>query len=266
MTSAHHLYALPEHRRLDLVDRFQDLSEQQISDKLGRNLDHFGTTCPRADKRRGHLPTVALLGDDGRWHLRLGNTMVCSVRARVFLDADAAGSAPGPGAVIHHEQWAHWWTDGHRYRIESPGPHIGTTGSRTVEWDVTLTGEEKRPDLVRPWERCQISVHEGDWDPCRIAPRGSWWVHRRTEYIDVGGRMCHACGDSLAQDLEYDRHTSLIRGVLCQECASSVTECPHPGGCYRADYLNSPPAGHLRRTYYVGGNRDDRKRPGPRAA
>ncbi|MFJ8677337.1 hypothetical protein [Streptomyces sp. NPDC093589] len=258
MTTATHLYALPVHRQLDLRARHPHLTEQQISDLLGRNLANRGTTCQRLDKRRGHLPTVALLGDDGRWHLRLGNVMVCSAPARPFLNVDAPGPAPAAGSVIGHAHQLQWWSDGHRYRVEALS-HDGVHGTATPVWEVTLTGHKRQPELVRPSERCQISVHEGDWDPCRLAPRSSWRVHRRTAYIDAGGRMCHTCGASLGQDLEYDRHTHLIRGVLCQECATHVSECPHPANCYLADYLNNPPAGHLRKRYYVGGNRSDRK-------
>ncbi|MFJ4680558.1 hypothetical protein [Kitasatospora sp. NPDC088783] len=70
--------------------------------------------------------------------------------------------------------------------------------------------------------------------------------------------MCHLCGDSLAQDLDYDRATLALRGVLCHYCSSHVDTCPHPDGCYRADYLNSPPAAGLGLRYNAGGNRRDR--------
>ncbi|MEV6680671.1 hypothetical protein AB0N09_27975 [Streptomyces erythrochromogenes] len=186
----------------------------------------------------------------------MGGTLICSAPARAFLDLRS--TPVGPGAVVRHAQDFGWWTDGERYRVENTGL-LGTTGWTSADWDFTITAEEQRPDLVQPTHRCQISVHEGDWDPYSAGPRSSWRAKFRTEYIAVGGRMCHACGDSLAQHLDYNRHTHLIRGVLCKDCSTHVTSCPHPSACYWGDYLNAPPAAHLRRRYHVGGNRDDRK-------
>nr|AHE40459.1 Endonuclease [Streptomyces sp. F12] len=248
MTSAHHLYALPEHRRLDLKARFPRLTEQQISDQLGRTLQLRGAACARSDKRRGHLPAVAILGSDERWHLRLGTAMICSNAARMFIDLDVP--APTPGTVIPHS-----------FRTRFPNGSVGLErpGYRP-DWDVVLTGQEQRPDLVPRAERCPINLDQGDWAPCSVVSRSDWKGRKRNLYIAAAGPMCHACGDSLGQDLHYDRYTELITGLLCNECSSHINECPHPAGCYQADYLNAPPAAHLKERYYVGGNRDDRKR------
>ncbi|TLQ39259.1 hypothetical protein [Streptomyces marianii] len=257
MTSAHHLYALPKHRRLDLKARFPHLTEQQISDQLGRNLEARGAACARLDKRRGHLPAVAILGSDERWHLRLGTAMICSNAARIFLNLDVP--APTPGTVIPHS-----------FRAFRSGPagHVAEDDRAGVrpDWDVVLTGQERRPDLVPRAERCPINLDQGDWAPFSQVPRSDWKGRKRNLYIAAAGPMCHACGDSLGQDLHYDRYTHLITGLLCNDCSSHVNECPHPSGCYQADYLNAPPAAHLKERYYVGGNRDDRKRAARSAA
>ncbi|GGU37701.1 hypothetical protein [Streptomyces violascens] len=255
MTSAPHLYALPEHRRLDLKARFPRLTEEQISDRLSRTLERRGAACQRLDKRRGHLPAVAILGSDGRWHLRLGTAMICSSAARILVDLDVP--APTPGTVIPHSFRARFRTDDHAdHVVEEERP-----GARP-DWDVALTGEERQPDLVPRGDRCPINLDQGDWSPCSLVSRSDWKGRKRNLYIAAAGPMCHACGDSLGQDLHYDRYTHFITGLLCNECSSHINECPHPSGCYQADYLNDPPAAHLKEQYYVGGNRDDRKRAG----
>ncbi|MFK0047760.1 hypothetical protein ACIQU4_27465 [Streptomyces sp. NPDC090741] len=260
MNDAHRLFALPDHRRLDLTARYPHVSEQRLSDALEQALQRTGAACPRLDKRRGHLPTTAILGTDERWHLRLGNAVICSVPVRTQLSHDTVPARPGD--VIHHAQHFGWWTNGHTYRVENTG-RPGSTGWTEAEWDVTLTSDEQRPDLVPPEHRCQVNVHEGDWAPYSNGPRSSWRAQYRNEYIAAGGDLCHACRTSLAQHLDYDRHTHLIRGVLCKDCSTHITTCPHPAGCHWADYLNNPPASHLRRRYHVGGNRDDRKHHSP---
>lgn len=250
MTSAPHLYALPEHRRLDLKARFPCLTEQEISDRLGQELEHRGVACARLRQRRGHLPTTAMLGSDGHWHLRLGTAMVCSNAARPFLDLDVP--APAPGTVIPHSFRVRF-RDGRLGGLERPG---------APDWDVALTGDERQPDLVPRAERCPINLDQGDWAPCSVVSRSDWKGRKRNLYIAAAGPMCHACGDNLGQDLSYDRHTHLITGLLCNDCSSHINECPHVTGCYQADYLNAPPAAHLKERYYVGGNRDDHKRAG----
>ncbi|MBQ0888601.1 hypothetical protein KBZ94_27390 [Streptomyces sp. RM72] len=247
MTSAPHLYALPEHRRLDLKARFPDLTEQEISDRLGHALEQRGDACARWSQRRGHLPTTAILGSDGLWHLRLGTAMVCSNAARRFLDLDAP--SPSPGTVIPHS-----------YRARFHDGLVGLEQPGAPDWDVALTGEERQPDLVPRGERCPINLDQGDWAPCSVVSRSDWKGRKRNLYIAAAGPMCHACGDNLGQDLSYDRHTHLITGLLCNDCSSHINECPHATGCYQADYLNAPPAAYLKERYYVGGNRDDRKR------
>lgn len=259
MTSAPHLYALPAHRRLDLIARAPHLTEQQLSDRLARAIEQFGPACPGTHQQRGHLLATAVLGDDGRFHLRLGTAMVCSHHARALVDF--TGPMPAAGTAVPHFYLPGWWTDGHEYRAEAI-TRPGTTGYATVRWTVTLTDHQERPELVDHDHRCQINAHEGDWDPRPAGPSGSWRIRLRTAYTAAGGRMCHACRTSLAQHLDYDRHTLLVRGVLCKDCSTHITECPHPAGCYRADYLNDPPAAHLRRRYYAGGNRSDRNRRG----
>ncbi|MEO3976763.1 hypothetical protein [Streptomyces sp. CAU 1734] len=254
-TSAPHLYALPEHRRLDLLARFPQLDEEQISAWLGLTLAFRGPVCARLEKRRGHLPATAVLGSDERWHLRLGTAMVCSNAARILIDLDAP--APVPGTVVAHS---------FRVRFRSGEQSSPPAGAVRPDWDVVLTGQEREPDLVPRAERCPINLDQGDWAPCRVVSRSDWKGHKRNRYIAAAGTMCHACGDSLGQDLHYDRNTHLITGLLCNECSSHINECPHPSGCYQADYLNDPPAAHLRERYYVGGNRDDRKRMTRRAA
>ncbi|MFJ4680557.1 hypothetical protein [Kitasatospora sp. NPDC088783] len=88
--------ALPPHRRRDLAARHPALTPAQISAWIGDPA----LACPRPPERRGHLPSAALLGDDGRWHLRTGEAMLC-----------AAPAAPGrrrPAAVVRHD-WRGTW-------------------------------------------------------------------------------------------------------------------------------------------------------------
>lgn len=259
MTSAPHLHALPAHRRLDLIARFPHLTEQQISDWLGRALEKRGVACTRLAKRRGHLPAVAILGSDELWHLRLGTAMVCSNAGRILVDFDAP--PPEPGTLVPHSHRVRFRTTDRAVHV----PDAVRSGTRP-DWDVVLTGTERQPEIVPRSERCPINLDQGDWAPCRLVPRSDWKGRKRNLFIDAAGPMCHACGDSLGQDLHYDRHTHLITGLLCNECSSHINECPHSTGCYQADYLSGPPAGHLKERYYVGGNRDDRKRAARSAA
>ncbi|MDT9701622.1 MULTISPECIES: hypothetical protein [Streptomyces] len=240
MSSTPVLDALPLHRQLDLLAR-PNQGREALEAQLHARLDAYGASCARPPEQRGHLPTLAILGGDGLWHLQLGAVMICSGRYRPEPAPHSSALEPLDGTAIRHEPW------------------FAFRDARPV-WDVRLTSEHQHPQHVPPGLRCPVRSEDGDWDPYRSPVRSNWKSRKRSRYIDAAGRMCHACGESLGQDLEYDRYTELIRGVLCQYCSGAVYECPHPDGCYRADYLNHPPAGHLRERYYTGGNRNDRPR------
>ncbi len=173
---------------------------------------------------------VAVLGDDGRYHLLVDGHPICVKRVK------------RPRRLHRHEQRCGWWTDGSCYRIQAPSIQAGQVGrgARNVRWTVTFTETTTDPALVARRHRCPIKEAIGAWPPYQgPESRGGKLLNT---LIDALGPDCHCCGRFLGAYLDHDPFTGLIHGLVCQDCNSRVDRCPHLSGCCFANYLNAPPA------------------------
>ncbi|MEU8779766.1 hypothetical protein [Streptomyces sp. NPDC048606] len=99
------------------VAAVEAVGELGLTARIPRDIQLLGPKCPRPGWRRGHLTTTAVLGDDGRRHLRLGTVMVCSVPARGQLDISNPQAASG--ATVTRVQDSH-----HPERARFPPPVV----------------------------------------------------------------------------------------------------------------------------------------------
>jgi hypothetical protein len=204
---------LPEHRREALLWRFALELDYDGMDDLVRERSQrpcrvarlAGLAAP--DSTGLESAAVAVLGDDGRYHLRTGDRLVCATRGR---HRAAAGGYP-------HKQWCYWWVgDTGEYRIQAP-PGVAYEPrrhrSRTVSWVVRLTGQTQPLALVAPGERCR---EEGTWQ--------AWPAHLtvatplgrvRLVLVEALGDGCHACRWWPGTMVDHDHFTGLVRGLLC---------------------------------------------------
>lgn len=223
---------LPEHRREPLMRRFAiDLrlatgEEPTKDDVLALMRERAAWGCAVG---RGDVPPVreAVLGDDGRYHLRVDGRQYC-VRAG------------------RHRQHCLWWTDGDRYRIQAPSGHPrGEYGSSVLTWTVTFTDVVTDPALVSRSERCPVNAMVGEW-PAYLGGK-----QRKTRQLLVGlfGPNCQTCHRRPGEFIDHDHATGLVRGLLCRYCNTWIDKCLHPSGCPWGDYLNAPPATYLRIRY-----------------
>lgn len=131
-----------------------------------------------------------------------------------------------------------WGTEGLRY---------GDSDTCTVEWLVTLTDVVTDPVLVPTRHRCVHHTTRTSWPGYQgpATPEG----RQRAQLVAALGRMCHACHVRPGASIDHDHLTGLVRGLLCRYCNTHIDGCPHASGCAWADYLNNPPAAHLRLRY-----------------
>lgn len=186
---------------------------------------------------------TAVRGDDGRFHLRRDDHLVCTThRYRI-------GPMPPPiDAPQEHEQGAYWCTDGSIYRVYAPRDADPATAAsqdryRTFRWTVQLTSETTDPAGVPRRERCPVNTHYGHWPPYDdpSTPKG----RLRRRLIKEFGPLCAICETALGVFIDHDHFTGAVRGLLCHLCNNALENCPHVSGCPRADYLASPPAASL---------------------
>lgn len=193
---------------------------------------------------------LARRGSDGRYHLCVGERVVCGEH----IERRRRGEASG---VVRHEQWCYWWTDGVRYRLQPPAGEPFLAHEQrpfpTVRWSFRLTGDTAAPDTVPPRRRCPTHGARALW-PAHLNPattRGRLRLRLATEF----GHLCHACGRIPAAVIDHDHVTNLVRGLLCRNCNQRVETCPHLAGCPWADYLNAPPAAALQLPFPAGARR-----------
>ncbi|MER5549937.1 endonuclease domain-containing protein [Streptomyces sp. NPDC002589] len=175
-------------------------------------------------------PTLAVPGDDGRHHLVRGDRMVC------------ADTESDSGWI--HRHYISWIETEHGAR-EWKGGHDGgdlTWGSADVEWIVRQIGSGIDPGTLVRRDRCtagrSMTLHLWPPPPARTAS-----IRRlRAALVDALGPDCHLCGHYPGAMVDHDHQTGLVRGLLCGLCNRSLEECPHAGGCPKADYQISPPA------------------------
>ncbi|KIF67089.1 hypothetical protein HY68_35730 [Streptomyces sp. AcH 505] len=196
-----------------------------------------------ADGRRCFMPVpppappgvaVAVLGDDGRFHLVWGERMLCG-------EPERTGGAG-------HRQDCSWvesdsgpqdWTGGR------DAPTEAHWGSLTVDWVVRPIGAGQDPGTVERRDRCHGGGH--CWPP---TPARTSTIRRlRAALIDALGPHCHLCGLYPGAMVDHDHATGLVRGLLCAFCNRTLEERPHLTGCPKAEYLRSPPAAALNLLY-----------------
>lgn len=230
---------LPEHRREHLLWHFAlELDYDGVEDWV---LDAASRPCPwhGYDTRGEMAGTVAVLGDDGRYHLQVANDLVCVMSDRRH-----------PARQFGHTQGCHWWTDGTIYRVNPPPIVAPITPAelsagfarRAVRWTVGLTGTVTAPELVPRNERCPVGSELWPAHCTEGTPMGRLRIRLAAEF----GRTCQGCGRAPADVIDHDHRTGLVRGVLCRNCNGRIDSCPHVAGCPWADYLNNPPAAGLK--------------------
>ncbi|MFF0629824.1 endonuclease domain-containing protein [Streptomyces sp. NPDC004296] len=179
---------------------------------------------------------VAVRGSDSRFHLRLGEQLVCGASHR-----------RGGRVSVGHQQYLGWWTDGSRYRIGTPfadGAFLpGDRGSRDMRWRVWLTEETAEPSTIPQRQRCPVRARFGQW-PTHINPSTAKG-RLRFQLVEAFGPMCAGCGDAYGVYIDHEHFTGLVRGLLCHYCNTHIDHCPHLSGCPWAAYLDNPPAAPL---------------------
>jgi hypothetical protein len=189
---------------------------------------------------------VAVLGDDGRYHLLHNGVPACGGRPR----------ADDPVDLIRHKQWCHWWADGTRYRVQAPASAWAADGGlvngqfveRVTSWIVRLTETVAIPGLVPVRNRCVDDTNRPSrWPGYQGGenPLG----RLRARLVREFGALCAACRRQWGTHVDHDHFTGLVRGLLCAGCNGAIDECPHASGCPFGDYLDHPPAARLNLRY-----------------
>jgi hypothetical protein len=232
----------PAHRREPLLERLAWQAQSRDPVVLATLVaDRAVRPCPIVIGESVRAECAAVLGDDGRYHLRLDGRFIC---ATIWQ-----GRRKPPPPALPHEQRCPWWSaDGIRYRVNPPtGVSLqdGLHGRVTVRWAVMLTEHHIDPALVPKRGHCPINEARGNWPPYRDA-RLAPIVNALVEAL---GPACHACHGALGVFVDHDPVTLQVRGLTCRHCNTTMDSCPHLSGCPWAAYLNNPPAAPLSLTY-----------------
>lgn len=227
---------LPEHRRDALLWRYALELDYDGVDDLVRHRARAKCRVLWDNDRTESTESVAVLGDDGRYHWLVDGRPQCAEHDQ---HKDQAGA-------INHEQWCHWWSDGTKYQAQGM-LHYGECDQRTVRWAVTVTDVITDPVLVPSRQRCVHYSSRTDWPGYQgpDTPEG----RQRAQLVAALGRACHACGIRPGACIDHDHFTGMVRGLLCRYCNTHADSCPHAFGCAWAGYLNNPPAAYLRLRY-----------------
>jgi len=249
----------PEHRRAALLRRYAWQAESEDPVELAAVVAaRAAAPCRMMRSATYAAERVAVLGDDGRYHLRVDGRFICAVSWR--------GRRKPPPPALPHEQSCVWWTaDGVRYRINPPpgtDPKAGRGGSVTIRWAVTPTEQVTDPTAVPKRQHCPVYEAYGYWPPYQgsiLAPI----VNALTAAL---GSSCHACRGALGVFVDHDPDSMLVRGLLCRHCNTWLEGCPHVTDCSWGDYLNDPPAAALNLRYPRAAlSRRTKKPPPPQA-
>jgi hypothetical protein len=179
---------------------------------------------------------VAVFGDDGRYHLYVGEAPLCGSRRTL----KRAGKAE---VVYRHVQSCPWLSGAlpaRNHRLVGTADDPALRRVTIVRWDVRLTEATSDPTLVPVRERCH--PYDG-WPPHHTldTPLG----RIRSALIATLGAWCHGCGRRVGVTVDHDHFTGMVRGLLCRHCNTHIDGCPHVTDCPWADYLDSPPAAGL---------------------
>ncbi|MEU4834091.1 endonuclease domain-containing protein [Streptosporangium sp. NPDC023615] len=248
----------PERRRAALLRRYAWQVESGDPAELAALIAaRAAQLCRMMRSATYAAERVAVLGDDGRYHLRVAGRFICVAPWR--------GRRKPPAPALPHEQWCVWWTDGVRFRIQPPpgaGPETGERGRLTVRWAMTPTEQVLDPASVPKRQHCPVDEARGHWPPYQ----GSLLAPIVNALTAALGPTCHACRGALGVFVDHDPDTMLVRGLVCRHCNSSLEGCPHVAGCPWADYLNDPPAAALNLRYPRAALSRRTRRPPPSQA
>ncbi|AVH55638.1 hypothetical protein C4B68_07420 [Streptomyces dengpaensis] len=219
---------LPPYRRAKLLWDFAHFGvwgvDQKVREAVGKPC-HVNGPVPDP-------PRVAVLGDDGRFHLMSGDQMHCSKKP---FDQG-----------WEHRQYCSWSaSDTGTAPVGDPGQ------SQTLDhrWFVNAEGEGVPLESVSAEQHCAGGGYGGFhfWPP---PPAKTAVVRRlRAALVEALGPDCHLCGALPGAMVDHDYSTGMVRGLLCRLCNRTVEECPHVDGCPKAEYMNNPPAAHLALAY-----------------
>ncbi len=225
---------LPEPRRVWLRWRYGLTHSGQELEAVLRQ--RAAQPCPDWHPQTANPQPAAILGDDGRWHLRGHEQWLCTWTREVAADA----------SQVPHDEFCPWWTDGATYRVSPPDGRVGGGGlsdSVQVSWTVAMTAEETDPTSVPPRQRCRSAR----WPPYSAAK--SQVLKIRSRLISEFGPQCAGCGMRAGVAVDHDHLSWIVRGLLCAECNTHIDDCPHLAGCPWATYLATPPAAALALRY-----------------
>lgn len=244
----------PEHRREILLWRFAlTLDYDGVEDYVRASS---ADPCSWRWHRQHTGEMVAVLGDDGRYHLFRDDVVLCT---EIYHLGRAVNVDHHDGHVPHRRH-CDWWTDGTRYRMFAPRTappeqQRAPRASHCVEWVVRLLDDRVDPSAVPPLRRCTYVGGRSDWPPHLTIDTRMGRI--RQTLINLKGSQCHACGLRTGVIVDHDHFTGLVRGLLCSHCNAWIDQCPHLNGCPWAAYLNNPPAAQLRLRH--PGAHNDRK-------
>ncbi len=243
-SSADEVGTLPQHRRELLLRQFAGELDGVEVDAYVRAASQ--QPCPWRGHGQHTGETVAITGDDGRYHLVRDDVVLCTgieSRGREFSVDDTA---------LPHRRHYEWWTDeAGKYRFgtyNAPLEQLNATYQcREVEWTVRVGATRVDPSTVSPSQRCLYVGSRSDWPPYATTKTSVGRI--RQTLRELAGGQCHACGVRTAVFVDHDHRTGLVRGLLCQHCNVWIDVCPHTQGCPWAEYLNDPPATKLALPY-----------------
>lgn len=189
-------------------------------------------------------PLVAVLGDDGRYHLQVGDRLVCAEWST--LDSE-------PWEPTTHRELLQWWSDGTQFQLYAPRQDRSEQQrsweqeASEVDWTVALTATTAEPFDIPPTRRC-ATREARQWWPAHHNPKDQRGRLARLLAGNLGYR-CGACRFAPAMVIDHDHETGLVRGLLCRNCNCHLEGCVHVSGCPFAEYLNNPPAAALALRY-----------------
>jgi hypothetical protein len=231
---------LPPYRRAQLLWRWVHQGVAFVED-LVRDADKRPCRLSAAPPGRPGT-SLAVPGDDGRYHLERAGRMLCREAG-----ARSVGNHRQHCGWIEREQGPQEWRGG---RLDDADTVVW--GSLVVQWPVRAVGPGVDPGTVDRPDRCQGGGYKLRhlWPP---RPARTASIRRlRAALIDALGADCHLCGLYPGAMVDHDHQTGRVRGLLCAFCNRVLKECPHLTGCPRADYLLAPPAAELNLTYPAG--------------
>ncbi|WP_185149011.1 endonuclease domain-containing protein [Streptomyces sp. Ag109_O5-1] len=189
---------LPPYRRAKLLWELAHFGVAGV-DQMVR--ERAGVPCRLSGEPKPSSPRVAVLGDDGRFHLMSDGKLLC-----------AQGRT--------EQRWEHTqicsWTEtsgGLLQGYRSDGTHESVAHT----WLAQAADEGVPSTALRPEQRCQsdnytVTMHYWPPLPARTAP-----VRRmRAALVEALGPDCHLCDALPGAMVDHDYSTGMVRGPLTE--------------------------------------------------